>query len=171
VFGSTAIMEMPDRGSEVGVRDGEIPAENLLRYHPWSGRHRARGIFLAKGPAIRHRYTGAWTIDDAYARIFRYTIGIVRVMERFGPLLRSFHLVDDVLTLDVAPTVLYLSDLAVAEDMDGRVLTEIIDVEFSEGHPVKTTPTYRIGEILDLKRDPAEEAKIKDRLRALGYIQ
>jgi hypothetical protein len=55
--------------------------------------------------------------------------------------------------------------------MEGEVLTELITGEFTDANPIKTVDTYRIGETLDLESDPAEEAKMKERLKALGYIQ
>jgi predicted AlkP superfamily phosphohydrolase/phosphomutase len=44
--------------------------------------------------------------------------------------------------LDVAPTVLYLMGLPVARDMEGRVLTEIVDEEFERAHPLTYIPSY-----------------------------
>jgi predicted AlkP superfamily phosphohydrolase/phosphomutase len=44
--------------------------------------------------------------------------------------------------LDVAPTLLYLLGLPVARDMEGRVLTEILDPGFAEGNPVTFIPSY-----------------------------
>lgn len=44
--------------------------------------------------------------------------------------------------LDVAPTILYLMGLPVARDMEGRVLTEILDDEFARAHPVTFIPSY-----------------------------
>jgi hypothetical protein len=44
--------------------------------------------------------------------------------------------------LDVAPTILYLMGLPVARDMEGRVLTEILDPEFAEENPVTFIPSY-----------------------------
>jgi Type I phosphodiesterase / nucleotide pyrophosphatase len=44
--------------------------------------------------------------------------------------------------LDVAPTILYLSGLPVARDMEGRVLTEMLDDDFARGHPVTFIPSY-----------------------------
>jgi hypothetical protein len=44
--------------------------------------------------------------------------------------------------LDVTPTVLYLMGLPVARDMEGRVLTEILDDEFARAHPVTFIPSY-----------------------------
>jgi predicted AlkP superfamily phosphohydrolase/phosphomutase len=44
--------------------------------------------------------------------------------------------------LDVTPTILYLMGLPVARDMDGRVLTEIVDDDFARSHPVTFVPSY-----------------------------
>jgi predicted AlkP superfamily phosphohydrolase/phosphomutase len=44
--------------------------------------------------------------------------------------------------LDVAPTVLYLMGLPVARDMEGRVLTEMLDEDFTRRHPVTFIPSY-----------------------------
>jgi predicted AlkP superfamily phosphohydrolase/phosphomutase len=44
--------------------------------------------------------------------------------------------------LDVTPTILYLMGLPVARDMEGRVLTEMIDDEFAHAHPVTYVPSY-----------------------------
>jgi predicted AlkP superfamily phosphohydrolase/phosphomutase len=44
--------------------------------------------------------------------------------------------------LDVAPTVLYLMGLPVARDMEGRVLTEILDDAFTRGRPLSVIPSY-----------------------------
>jgi predicted AlkP superfamily phosphohydrolase/phosphomutase len=75
--------------------------------------------------------------------------------------------------LDIAPTVLALMGLPVAEDMEGRVLTEMISPRFLKKHPIKTVASYEglverpapmgAGEGLDSKR--------ADYLKALGYIE
>jgi hypothetical protein len=44
--------------------------------------------------------------------------------------------------LDVAPTLLYLMGLPVARDMEGRVLTEILEPDFAREHPVTFIPSY-----------------------------
>lgn len=44
--------------------------------------------------------------------------------------------------LDVAPTILYLMGLPVARDMEGRVLTEMLDESFLRAHPVTFIPSY-----------------------------
>lgn len=44
--------------------------------------------------------------------------------------------------LDVAPTLLYLMGLPVARDMEGRVLTEILDERFARENPVTFIRSY-----------------------------
>lgn len=44
--------------------------------------------------------------------------------------------------LDLAPTILYLMGLPVARDMEGRVLTEMVDETFARAHPVTFIPSY-----------------------------
>jgi Type I phosphodiesterase / nucleotide pyrophosphatase len=44
--------------------------------------------------------------------------------------------------LDLAPTILYLAGLPVARDMEGRVLTEMLDDDFARAHPVTFIPSY-----------------------------
>ena len=44
--------------------------------------------------------------------------------------------------LDVAPTLLYLVGLPVARDMEGRVLTDMMDDSFLAEHPVSFIPSY-----------------------------
>ncbi|MGD8628609.1 MAG: alkaline phosphatase family protein [bacterium] len=170
VIASTAILKMPDRDEIVVAGGEEIPVTDLISFHVWSGRHRARGIVVARGPEIKHRYTGAWTIDDAYTRIFRYISGRYSLVDKLRSPLKRLHLIDEATTLDIAPTVLYLSGLPVAEDMDGRVLNELITGDFRKANPIETTDTYGIGEVLSVESRPAEEARMKERLRALGDI-
>lgn len=45
--------------------------------------------------------------------------------------------------LDVTPTVLYLMGLPVARDMEGRVLTEMVDEEFARANPLTFIPSYQ----------------------------
>jgi hypothetical protein len=44
--------------------------------------------------------------------------------------------------LDVAPTLLYLMGLPVARDMQGRILTEILDPAFAQDNPLTFIPSY-----------------------------
>jgi predicted AlkP superfamily phosphohydrolase/phosphomutase len=44
--------------------------------------------------------------------------------------------------LDLAPTILYLMGLPVARDMEGRILTEMLQDDFTRAHPVTFIPSY-----------------------------
>ncbi|HET8646104.1 MAG TPA: hypothetical protein VFO85_11480, partial [Vicinamibacteria bacterium] len=44
--------------------------------------------------------------------------------------------------LDLAPTMLYLMGLPVARDMEGRVLTEMVEESFLRAHPLTFIPSY-----------------------------
>lgn len=74
---------------------------------------------------------------------------------------------------DITPTVLALFGLPVAEDMDGKVLTEAIESSFLEEQPVLSIATYET-EPQDGGEEPIEspvDEEIKERLRSLGYIE
>jgi predicted AlkP superfamily phosphohydrolase/phosphomutase len=170
-YASGAILDLMNRDEHVVVRDREIGLSDLLIPHPWSGKHRARGMFLAAGPAIEHRYVGAWIADDPYASIFRYVNGVMAAPTALAPLFRALHLVDDATTLDATPTFLYLLGVPVADDMDGRILKEIIDPDFLAANPVSTVPRYGQGAISQVEEGSIDQEHLRERLKALGYIQ
>jgi predicted AlkP superfamily phosphohydrolase/phosphomutase len=78
--------------------------------------------------------------------------------------------------LDIAPTALHALGIPVPEDMDGRILTELFDEEFLASHPVRysrsdappSSPETGAGGDYD---DDEDEAKVKERLRSLGYLE
>jgi predicted AlkP superfamily phosphohydrolase/phosphomutase len=71
---------------------------------------------------------------------------------------------------DIVPTILYLAGLAVGKDMHGKVAAMLVNREFSKKHPLIFIDTYDT----DLPEKKEEfsplDKEIKDRLRALGYI-
>jgi arylsulfatase A-like enzyme len=77
--------------------------------------------------------------------------------------------------VDITPTVLALYGLPVADDMDGRVLTEAIDEDFLASHRVHRIDSY---ETAALRQEEGEEPmaspyddQVRERLRSLGYIE
>ncbi len=73
--------------------------------------------------------------------------------------------------MDVAPTLLYMADLAVPDGLDGNVLTDAFDDSHIAGHPIETTS--EIGKQKRNEESPysaEEEAAIEESLRGLGYI-
>jgi predicted AlkP superfamily phosphohydrolase/phosphomutase len=72
---------------------------------------------------------------------------------------------------DVAPTLLYLMGVPIPSDMDGRVLTEIVQADFLAARPVEfvTTDTEVMAERHVFTQE--DEEIIGERLRDLGYVE
>jgi predicted AlkP superfamily phosphohydrolase/phosphomutase len=78
---------------------------------------------------------------------------------------------------DLAPTVLYLMGLPIPLDMDGRVLTEILDSNVLEsrpimqGEPMGLWPNQDEAVFTDNVVSDEDEEQIRERLKALGYLE
>ena len=76
--------------------------------------------------------------------------------------------------IDIAPTVLHLMGVPIPSDMDGRVLSEMLDEDFMEANPIEweKTETEAQTEVPDdLHAFTEQESElIARRLQALGYI-
>ena len=74
--------------------------------------------------------------------------------------------------VDVAPTVLALLGLPVAEDMDGRVLDEMFTPKWREQRPKDTVETYDTEEWRERSGPLASDvdAELTRRLKSLGYL-
>lgn len=78
---------------------------------------------------------------------------------------------NSVTPFDITPSILASMGLPIAEDMDGRVITEAFDDNFLRIHPIETVLSY------DEQKGGAEDSKssiddeVRERLRTLGYIQ
>jgi arylsulfatase A-like enzyme len=74
--------------------------------------------------------------------------------------------------IDLAPTLLYLMGQKVPDDIDGRVLTEILDPEFLQQQAAQYTTSSETtsGESEGKSYTAEEAAQIEARLKALGYI-
>lgn len=71
---------------------------------------------------------------------------------------------------DVAPTVLYLLDQSVPDDMDGRVLTELISDEYLNANALRRSSHTDAERSAELEFTPEENADVLERLKQLGYI-
>jgi hypothetical protein len=71
---------------------------------------------------------------------------------------------------DFVPTILYILGFPVAEDMDGKVITEILNKDFFN-REIKYVESYDRGFAVERPDhvNPVEEDQI-ERLRTLGYI-
>lgn len=86
-----------------------------------------------------------------------------------GAGIRRGGTLDGAVITDIAPTILYALGLPVAEDLDGRVLTEAFTEAWLHRHPVRTVPTFGTNDIV-APANPPNEALI-EKLRSLGYIR
>jgi predicted AlkP superfamily phosphohydrolase/phosphomutase len=87
-----------------------------------------------------------------------------------GPMIKNIASFEGARIIDLAPTILYLLDEKVPEDMDGRVLTEIIKSDFLSSHPIRFESPESEGEAKISGYSKREEKYIKDKLKGLGYI-
>jgi len=74
---------------------------------------------------------------------------------------------------DIAPTILYYLGLPVAKDMDGKVLFEAFEEGYLKKNPAQYITTYETKDKKDEVEKPirsSDEAKIKEMMRSLGYI-
>jgi predicted AlkP superfamily phosphohydrolase/phosphomutase len=97
--------------------------------------------------------------------------GMNGVLIAAGPPIKRGERVHGARALDIAPTVLHLLGIPVARDMEGIVLTEILRGEWAQDHELRSVASYgqrdATGE--DAISSDVDE-KIRDELRALGYI-
>jgi predicted AlkP superfamily phosphohydrolase/phosphomutase len=79
---------------------------------------------------------------------------------------------EDADLLDIAPTVLHLLGVPVPADMDGRVLTEILDPARARPADVEAVPVAADGEppVSESGYTEEEDAAIQQRLADLGYL-
>ena len=71
---------------------------------------------------------------------------------------------------DVAPTLLYLSGQSVPDDMDGRVLTEMISADYSSAHPIRFAARNDEQQLSEVEFSDEENSDVIERLKSLGYV-
>jgi len=92
-----------------------------------------------------------------------------------GPHVRRGGEIRGASVLDVTPTLLHYLGLAVAKDMDGKVLEGIFEPEFMQRNPIRYVSTYETGERVDPPAtveagDAVAQAENEQALQALGYV-
>ncbi len=75
--------------------------------------------------------------------------------------------------IDLMPTILYILGIPIPDDMDGSLLEEMFDKTYLYSHPPETVessnePQNRSNKEQQLSKD--DEARIKERLKGLGYL-
>ena len=92
-----------------------------------------------------------------------------------GPHVRRGGEIADASVLDVAPTLLHYLGLAVAKDMDGKVLEGVFEPEFVQAHPIRYVSSYEDGKRAAEQAQPepidaGAQSEIESGLAALGYL-
>jgi len=72
--------------------------------------------------------------------------------------------------VDVAPTILYLLGLPVPQEMDGRVLTEIISEDLLQKAPVTREAVSSLPTQSQYAYRTMDEEDLKNTLKSLGYL-
>jgi predicted AlkP superfamily phosphohydrolase/phosphomutase len=71
---------------------------------------------------------------------------------------------------DMAPTLLYMADQSVPDDMDGRVLTEMISADYSQSHPLRISARTGDQQTSGVEYSDEENSDVIERLKSLGYV-
>lgn len=87
-----------------------------------------------------------------------------------GPIFREGVKIGEIDIKDIAPTILHIFDIPIPKDMDGKVLKTIFKKksQFIENE-IRYQEPMKIKEHVSIPKRRVEE--IKDRLRALGYLE
>ncbi len=93
------------------------------------------------------------------------------ILIAWGKHIRHHEGVSDAQIIDLAPSVLHLFGLPIPDDIDGKVLTEILTPEFMARHPVQQERVVSEAREVGGEVFSEEERKqVEEGLRALGYI-
>lgn len=89
-----------------------------------------------------------------------------------GPNIKSGHRLEKANVFDITPTLLYLFDLPLGKDMDGRVLLDAFEDKFARKRKIRYIPTFEGPYTSTPKRDvKALDKEVLEELRSLGYIK
>jgi predicted AlkP superfamily phosphohydrolase/phosphomutase len=174
-------------GSESRLLREEIAARLRALRHPETGDPIVGQIFYKEDVYSGHQLQSAPDIlfqpfDFAYmvygdfgrdwfglpqTRVADHDMHGILIMR--GKHVRSGAVIDaDV--VDITPTLLYLNDLPISADMDGRVLDEALVEGLVRGRPVRMIDVEAPSAELEHAYGKAEQLEVEERLRALGYM-
>jgi predicted AlkP superfamily phosphohydrolase/phosphomutase len=87
-----------------------------------------------------------------------------------GPRIREGVVLPEAHITDLTPTMLHLLGQPVVDDMDGRVLEELLEPAFARENAVRKVAATGGHEAADADLTADETGEIKERLRELGYL-
>jgi predicted AlkP superfamily phosphohydrolase/phosphomutase len=92
----------------------------------------------------------------------------------WGPSIRKGLSFSQLSILDITPTLLYCLGLPIPEDLEGHVLTEILEQRLLQSHPVRMGEPTKPPEPFPKRtteEDDKDRAEILSSLKALGYVE
>lgn len=92
------------------------------------------------------------------------------VFSAFGPIFKSNCEIRDLSILDVAPTVLHIMGCELQEEMDGKVITEAFNEESGLREKEIRFQKHKVKAKRSKKLASEERDKMRERLKALGYL-
>ena len=92
------------------------------------------------------------------------------VMIASGSGVERGRVLDGARIYDMAPTLLYLTGHGIPDDMDGRVLQEMISGDYSRTHPVRFSTASDNQQTNGVEYSEDENADVIERLKSLGYV-
>jgi predicted AlkP superfamily phosphohydrolase/phosphomutase len=116
---------------------------------------------------------GSNQIIEAMKRGISGTHRLNGMMLFWGKGVRTGTRLKDAQIVDLAPTMLQLMGEPVPQDMDGRVLTQVLHSEYAEAPRAEGLPSGALPPLQSTADDSLsdeDEALIKERLRGLGYV-
>jgi predicted AlkP superfamily phosphohydrolase/phosphomutase len=88
------------------------------------------------------------------------------VLIAWGDGIRAGEIATGAHIMDLTPTILHLMRLPVPDDMDGRVLTSLLELDY----PVEYQRSESAEAAADKGLSAGEAAEVEERLRSLGYL-
>ena len=104
--------------------------------------------------------------------VYGHLMGPPGVFFAYGNHIRSGVQLTDAHIRDVAPTLFYLVGLPLSEEIDGKLMADVIDPGFLAAHPPRYIPTFEAGPpTVGGSLNSTQDAEMLENLRALGYIE
>jgi predicted AlkP superfamily phosphohydrolase/phosphomutase len=166
---TAALRELRDPATRQPIVERVFGREDL--YHGPLAGHSPDVMFLLADtykPLGTLEFSSHRLVEDAFGNSGDHRMDGILVMS--GDAIRQGLTVHGAKLIDLAPTILYLADVPVPSDMDGRVLTEAIEPAHLEAHPVQRGSAGEQQLHQELDYSDEDRAEVMERLRRLGYV-
>jgi predicted AlkP superfamily phosphohydrolase/phosphomutase len=170
-------------------------SQNLLELaHPKTGEKMIKEVYrkeeLYHGPMLEKAPDLTFSIGDfRYDSSVKFGLGTREIFDTpefedsgthrregiliaVGKNIKNSYFIDGTTLVDIAPTVLYLLNLPIPTDMDGKVLENLFKEDWIKTHPIQYMEKKSESTLLETEKElsPDEMEIIKKRLRGLGYL-